>query len=184
MGIYSIVKWIAIQMPCAIVNRSVFRPLFEYRDLDVKVILEVFILKVFCRFSAHCTDTKSLLFRNFRFSDVWYSDPHCIRMFWPEHQTKIPAAFRHFFQLFKIEDPKTDWLKSSLYWIISLILFVFVQWSMFRWNKAFCWCRHCLTKRFQWRRKANICGRDYNFTLTLCAKIHLWAKIAQNECAL
>ena len=50
----------------------------------------------------------------------------------------------------------TNWLLrncNSLHWIISHILFVFVQWSILRCIKAFFMWSHSYSKRFQWRRK-------------------------------
>ena len=43
--------------------------------------------------------------------------------------------------------------------------------------EAFRRWRHSYSKRFQWRRKVTFLWRDYYFTRSFCAKIHLWAMI-------
>ena len=59
---------------------------------------------------------------------------------------------------------------SSLHWLIFLLkLLVFVQWSIIG------------QKGSNGDGKLHFFERDYDFTHSLCAKIHLWAKIRRNR---
>ena len=68
-------------------------------------------------------------------------------------------------------------LQQSQMEYLSLILFVFVQWSVLKRIKLSVSDFIVSQKGSNGDRKLKFFGRNFHFTRSLCAKIHLWAKI-------